>query len=79
MACCPEGEVPARHRRSSSRCCVYSGQAEVLFDASRARNLERHRGHRDAARLGQPSPVAGRLNEATLCWQERSASAQHDP
>jgi hypothetical protein len=26
---------PARHRRSSSRCGIYSGQAEVLFDASR--------------------------------------------
>ena len=30
-----EGEVPASHRRSSSRCGIYSGRAEVLFDASR--------------------------------------------
>jgi len=29
-----EGEVPARHRRNSSRCGIYSGQADVRSDAS---------------------------------------------
>ena len=49
-----EGEVLARHRRSS-RCGIYSGQADVLSDASRP-------GSRTASKTSRRGPdLANRL------------------
>src|SRR5262249_11375269 len=55
-----EGELLARHRRNSSRCGIYSGQADVRSDASRAGSAgrpaggERGRGRPKGAGGGRP-------------------------
>src|SRR5215472_17323389 len=55
-----EGEVPARHRRNSSRCGIYSGQADVLSDASQSGSAgrpaggERGRSRQKGAGGGRP-------------------------
>ena len=73
-----EGEVPARHRRSSSRGGIYSGQADVLFDASRPGSLN---GIEDVATRPDLAnrPLFLTLEQTPLRGKKRCASAERGP